>query len=114
MVPSACSTVDWLLAFNGARADQPFSLFCQQTIVGGDVAISLSQHVNGSRRSQRFEFGCSLQILQDAAHLTLVISGAADPEPSDSRKKALRVRPAGLASTAVPEPCREEARQPLL
>jgi hypothetical protein len=42
-----------MLAFNGARADQPinhFALF-SQAIADGDVAISLSQQVDGSRGS---------------------------------------------------------------
>jgi hypothetical protein len=42
---------DRLFAFNRTRANQPFSLFCEQPIAGGDIAVSLSQHVDGSRRS---------------------------------------------------------------
>jgi hypothetical protein len=56
----ACLGGDTRFAFNRTRADQPFSLFCEQPIAGCDVAVSLSQHVNGSRRGERFEIGRSL------------------------------------------------------
>jgi hypothetical protein len=39
--------VNLFLAFNGAGADQPFSLFCEQPVASRDIAISLSKHVKG-------------------------------------------------------------------
>ena len=63
--------VNTRFAFDRTRADQPFSLFCEQPIAGRDVAVSLSQPVNGSLRGQRFEFGRSLQIFGNATHLAL-------------------------------------------
>lgn len=92
--------VDRLIVFDGTCGDQAFSVFCEQPVAGGDVVISLPQHVDRGRCSQGFELGRHLQVLRDAAHLTLAILVVADPAISTSHPYARQSRPAGLSVLA--------------
>jgi hypothetical protein len=96
------------LTFDGTGGDQAFSVFCEQSVAGGDVVISLPQHVNGGCCSQGLEIGRHLQVLRDGAHLTLAILVVADRAISAMRPCARPSRLAGLCVLARAAQCPAE------
>src|SRR6185312_9189520 len=82
-------------AIDGSRANQPFPLPGEQTVTCGDISVAFFQRINRGRCGLRFEFGCSLEVFRNGAHLTLVISEVGGPATSATPRYARRSRPAG-------------------